>query len=134
MEAVNDLPGYGKALLLLMLVGLCLHQPRRSGGRTAAGEEIPGGRAVDGMLSQIEERLDAAEASLVYRNDQQAKDRLTEAEALIAGLPERNQEQRDNKLSLTQKLQERKGPANRVTPLSICGYPDQPQRGFVLTS
>ena len=56
MEAVNDLPGYGKALLLLMLVGLCPHQPRRSGGRTAAGEEIPGG-GLRTALSQIEERL-----------------------------------------------------------------------------
>ena len=129
MEAVNDLPGYGKALLLAMLVGLCLIN---LGGLAAERQQERAAQAAavrTACSARSRKWLDAAEASLVYRNDQQAKDRLTEAEALIAGLPERNQEQRDNKLSLTQKLQERKESANRVTPLSARGCPDQPQRG-----
>lgn len=117
VEAINDLPRVGKAVIVLILAGL---SALNVSGIYLGWQETQRQIAAEYQQSidTIEQKIDSAEASLIYHDDARARSLLKEAESLIAELPEESDKQAENKRALTSKLSERRLTANRAVELA----------------
>jgi hypothetical protein len=117
IEVVNDLPKPSKVgMVALLAVLTVVNFSSLAVGWNKTRQEMA--QVHEYNINQIEQKMDSAEASLIYRDDHRAKELLAQAEALIAEMPEDSKEHRQDKRALTLQLQERRETANRAVRLS----------------
>lgn len=79
-------------------------------------EEI--GSAEEKRISSIEMKIDAAEASMIYRDENRAKTLLAEATAAIETLPEKKPQDAEKKAELKSRIAASRDTLRRVVPLA----------------
>lgn len=69
------------------------------------------------IITHIEEKMDASQASLIYKDEEQARLHLQEASALLATIDAQDNEQSDITDNLTERLQEVLYEIQKITPV-----------------
>lgn len=115
-EAVNGLSRSGKALLILVLAGL---SAINLSGLVIDwhGKRMAAIRDYEAAVRQIEQEIDSADASLIYRDYSRAGEILDRAETMAAALQEGDQRRSETKKRLTAAVGERREMANRIVRL-----------------
>ncbi|MFC1703027.1 hypothetical protein ACFLZO_01025, partial [Patescibacteria group bacterium] len=65
----------------------------------------------------IDQKIDSAEASIIYHDQERATVLLDEAELLIMGLPQKNEAQEEQATRLTMRIDDKRGELRRAVPL-----------------
>ncbi len=100
----NDLPASSRYILLALLAIVFIfdHSLTVAGWQRQREEAVA---AYDRTIVSIRQKIDSAEASLIYRDEDRARELLREAETMIAAMPDRKPDQLAVKESLAKKVQ-----------------------------
>jgi len=114
---VNGLSTVGKACLLtaLLLIIVFNHSLVFAGWQKRQQEAAA---AYDRSVAAIEQKIDSAEASLIYHDEDRARTLLAEATTLIAELPQGTDDQKRLSESLTKKVEVKYAGTRRVVELA----------------
>jgi len=104
VERYNGLPAASRYILLsLLAVIFVFNSSLTVAGWQRQREEVVA--AYDRTTAAVRQKIDSAEASLIYRDEVRARELLGEAEMMIAAMPGRKQEQKALKEALTKRVQ-----------------------------
>lgn len=100
----NNLPAASRFILLALLAVIYVFNISLTfAGWQRQREEAAA--TYDRTTASIHQKIDSAEASLIYRDEVRARELLDEAEAMVAALPNRTQNQKMIREALTKKIE-----------------------------